>query len=179
MTGGSLPGAHGATVAARLVTTLRRGGLRLGVAESLTGGALSAAVVSVPGASHVLRGSVTAYDAEVKSEVLGVAHDLISEHGVVSEPVAIAMARGAARVLRADVAVATTGVAGPGPSEGVPAGRVVVAAVHGRTAAVRSVLLGGGRDEVRRAAVDVALGLALQVAAEAVAGGGNGNTTGP
>lgn len=171
------PGSAGS--AARLVAVLRDGGLTLGVAESLTGGAVSAAVVAVPGASRVLRGSVTAYDVEVKSDVLGVDPAVVEEHGVVSAPVAIAMARGAARVLRADVAVATTGVAGPGPSDGVPAGRVVVAAVAGDVVAVRRVLLGGGRAMVRAAAVELALGLALEVVDEVASGGRDGNTTRP
>lgn len=171
------PGSGG--LAARLVAGLRDGGLTLAVAESLTGGAVSAAVVAVPGASRVLRGSVTAYDVEVKSDVLGVDPAVVEEHGVVSAPVAIAMARGAARVLRADVAVATTGVAGPGPSDGVPAGRVVVAAVAGDVVAVRRVLLGGGRALVRAAAVELALGLALEVVDEVASGGRDGNTTRP
>ncbi|TGO05901.1 CinA family protein [Serinibacter arcticus] len=164
------------TTAERLVAALRASGRRLAVAESLTGGAVSAAVVAVPGASAVLRGSVTAYDAEVKSEVLGVAPEVIAGHGVVSAPVAIAMARGAARLLRADVAVATTGVAGPGPSDGVAAGRVVVAAVRGDVVAVRSVLLGGGRALVRAAAVELALGVALGVVDEVVPVVADGNT---
>lgn len=164
------------TTAERLVAALRASGRRLAVAESLTGGALSAAVVAVPGASAVLRGSVTAYDAEVKAEVLGVPPEVIAGHGVVSAPVAIAMARGAARLLRADVAVATTGVAGPGPSDGVAAGRVVVAAVRGDVVAVRSVLLGGGRALVRAAAVELALGVALGVVDEVVPVVADGNT---
>jgi len=169
--------AERAELAERLVAALRAGGLTLGVAESLTGGAVSAAVVAVPGASSVLRGSVTAYDVEVKSDVLGVGPDVIAAHGVVSAPVAIAMARGAARVLQSDVAVATTGVAGPGPSDGVAAGRVVVAAVSGDVVAVRRVLLGGGRAPVRAASVDLALGLALEVVDEVAARGRGGNTT--
>ncbi|PWD50060.1 hypothetical protein C8046_04605 [Serinibacter arcticus] len=168
------------TPAVRLVATLRRQGRGLAVAESLTGGAVSAAVVDVPGASSVLIGSVTAYRVDVKVALLGVAPDVVTTHGVVSREVAAAMATGVARLLGADVAIATTGVAGPGPSDGVAAGTVVVAALVDGNVVTRRVVLGGGRAAVRSAARDLALALVLSALepGERGAVGEVGNTEG-
>lgn len=149
--------------ATRLVTLLEQRGLTLGVAESLTGGAVSAAVVAVPGASRVLRGGVTAYRSEVKVSLLGVEAATIVEHGVVSRQVASEMARGARRLLGADAALATTGVAGPGPSDGLEAGTLVVAVAVGDVVVTRRVVLGGGREAVRAGAVGLVLALAIGV----------------
>ncbi|GMA31763.1 CinA family protein [Litorihabitans aurantiacus] len=165
-------------VAVDLVAAMRAGGLCLAVAESLTGGSLCSAVVAVPGASTVLRGGVTAYDTRVKTTVLGVEPALVAEHGVVSVPVAVAMARGAATLLGADVGVATTGVAGPGPSDGVPAGTVALAVVARRRVRVRRVLLAGSRALVRDAAVDLALALALTAVADGCVGASRTGTIG-
>ena len=150
--------------AVRLVEVLRAGGLTLGCAESLTGGLLTAAVVGVPGASDVLRGGVVAYAPEVKTHVLGVDDSLIARVGTVDADVAVAMARGALHVLGCDLAVATTGVAGPGPSEGHPAGTVYVACVMRSTSEVRGLLIDGDRAEVRESTVRTALEMAASVA---------------
>jgi nicotinamide-nucleotide amidase len=108
------------TAAADVLALLRERGLTLAVAESLTGGALCDAFVSVPGASAVLRGAVVAYATPVKASVLGVDAALLEREGPVHPDVARAMADGVRRVLAvdgrpADVGVATTGVAGPEP----------------------------------------------------------------
>jgi competence/damage-inducible protein CinA-like protein len=89
-------------------------GLTLATAESCTGGMVATRLTGVPGASDVFRGSVVAYANGVKEEGLGVSAELIAEHGAVSAEVAAAMAAGARERLDADVAVAVTGVAGPG-----------------------------------------------------------------
>jgi nicotinamide-nucleotide amidase len=101
---------------------LRERGLTLGLAESLTGGLIASRLVSVPGASDVLRGSIVSYASEVKYEVLGV-----PVGPVVTDDAAVAMSEGACRVLGADVGIAVTGVAGPDEQEGVPAGTVFMA----------------------------------------------------
>jgi nicotinamide-nucleotide amidase len=101
---------------------LRRQGLTLGTAESVTGGLIAARLTDVAGASDVLRGGVVSYASDVKHEVLEVPRG-----PVVSEEAAAAMAEGACRVLGCDVAVATTGVAGPGEQEGVAPGTVFFA----------------------------------------------------
>lgn len=92
----------------------RARGLTLSTAESCTGGMVAARLTSVPGASDVFRGSVVAYADDVKAAALGVPAALIAEHGAVSAEVAAAMAEGARERLGTDVAVAVTGVAGPG-----------------------------------------------------------------
>jgi PncC family amidohydrolase len=95
---------------------------RLAVAESCTAGRVATALASVPGATEWFRGGVVAYQPVIKSAVLGV-----QARPVVSERAAEEMARGVARVLGAEVAVATTGVAGDEPDDGVPPGTVVIA----------------------------------------------------
>lgn len=147
--------------AAHLVAACRARGLRLATAESLTGGLVAATVVEVPGASDVLVGGVVAYDARVKVELLGVDPGLVGRVGTVDEAVAVAMAEGVASRLRADVAVATTGVAGPGPSEGKPAGTAWIACTVRGVTTTRLLALAGNRDAVRRGCTEHALRLAL------------------
>ncbi len=101
-------------LAARLLNTCRAKNLRVATAESCTGGLIAAALTHAAGASDVFdRGFVT-YSNEAKTELLGIPADLIAKHGAVSEEVARAMAAGALRLSRASMAVAVTGIAGPG-----------------------------------------------------------------
>ena len=119
--------------------------LTLGVGESLTGGLLGSRLTAAEGATDFFRGSVVAYQSEVKFELLGV-----PEGPVVSEQAALAMAEGAAKVLGADVGIGVTGVAGPAEQEGQPVGTVFMAVtVDGDTQAVH-VRLPGQRDQVRQ-----------------------------
>lgn len=99
-----------ATIAARLINSKKS----LAIAESCTGGAISAAFTALAGASKYLLAGVTAYSNDVKINVLGVAKADIEQHGAVSETVAIQMAEGVRKITGADFAIATTGVAGPG-----------------------------------------------------------------
>ena len=92
----------------------RARGLSLGTAESETGGLVAARLTSVPGASEAFAGSVVAYSNELKQSQLGVPSELLAEHGAVSAESAAAMAHGARERLAVDVAVAVTGIAGPG-----------------------------------------------------------------
>ncbi len=98
---------------------LRHSGRTLAVAESLTGGLLASAFARASGSSDWFRGGIVGYSSEVKYDLLGV-----PEGPVVSEAAAAAMARGAGRLLGADVAVAVTGVGGPDPQDGQPPGTV-------------------------------------------------------
>ena len=114
---------------------LRARGLRLAVAESCTGGAISARVTSVSGSSAVFRGGIVAYSNEAKTALLDVPLDAIARDGAVSEAVALAMAAGVRARLRADVGLATTGIAGPtGGTPGKPVGTVWLAYDDGETA---------------------------------------------
>ena len=142
---------------AALVATLRARGQTLAVAESLTGGALTAAVVDVPGASAVLRGAVVAYATDLKHALLGVDADLLAAEGAVHAEVARQMADGVRERLGATWGLATTGVAGPDPQDGVPTGTAYVAITGPHRDRVERLLLPGGRGEVRAATVRRAL----------------------
>lgn len=148
---------------AELLSALAEREWSLGTAESLTGGLLAATIVGVPGASSVFVGSVVAYDPRVKVSTLGVDPGLVESVGTVDEEVVIQMAKGAARVLGVDVAIATTGVAGPGPSEGHPAGTVWLACSSPEGLLTRRLALQGNRAAVRPGAVEAALGLAAEL----------------
>lgn len=150
----------GSADAAELLAALAGRGWTLGTAESLTGGLLAATVVEVPGASSVFAGSVVAYDPAVKISLLGVDPALVDRVGTVDEQVATQMAQGARRALGVDLAIATTGVAGPGPSEGHPAGTVWLACASPSGLRTRRLALTGERAAVRAGAVQAALDLA-------------------
>jgi nicotinamide-nucleotide amidase len=124
----------------------------ISVAESLTGGGLAQALSSLPGSSEIFRGSVTAYQAEIKNEVLRVPAQLISEMGVVSEEVAISMATGVRDLMHSTWAISTTGVAGPGPTDGVQPGTVWVA-IEGPISQTLQLELSGTREIVRNATI--------------------------
>ena len=121
----------------------RAAGLRLAVAESVTGGIIASRMAAVPGASETFLGAVVAYDPVVKHTVLGV-----PEGPVVTEAAASAMALGVRRVLGADAALATTGVAGPTESEHVPVGTVCLAVAIGDDVTSTTVRLPGDRARV-------------------------------
>ncbi|MEU9362992.1 nicotinamide-nucleotide amidohydrolase family protein [Streptomyces sp. NPDC048301] len=142
------------SVAAQVLLRLQGRGETLAVAESLTGGLVAAELTSVPGASQVFRGSVTAYATPLKRDVLGVDGTLLAERGAVDPEVAQAMATGVRRVLSADWGIATTGVAGPGAQDGKPVGTVFIAvAGPGGTEKVAELRLNGGRADIRKESV--------------------------
>lgn len=138
---------------ADVIDTLRRRGWTLATGESLTAGRVAATLADVPGCSDVLRGGVVAYQPDVKVGLLGVPAD-IAARGVVTAGVAEAMARGAQVALRADVGVATTGVAGPDPHAGEPVGSVWIAVATPEQVASRHLSLSGDREDIRAATVD-------------------------
>ena len=142
---------------AALVATLRARSETLAVAESLTGGALAAAVVDVPGASTVLRGAVVAYATDLKHALLGVDADLLAAQGPVHPEVARQLADGVRDRLGATWGLATTGVAGPDPQDGIAPGTVYVAVTGPDSNRVERLLLPGDRGEVRAATVGRAL----------------------
>ncbi|MFE4466693.1 CinA family protein [Oerskovia sp. NPDC056781] len=149
--------------AADLLTLLASRGWTLAVAESLTGGLVTARLVAVPGASAVLRGGVTAYATDLKASVLGVDAELLAARGAVDPVVARQMAQGVRRLLGADVGLATTGVAGPDPQDGKPPGLVHVAVVSPERTEVAELHLDGDRAAVREATVVHLLALARGV----------------
>lgn len=141
---------------------LKQRGLTLGTAESCTGGLIAKRLTDIPGSSAVFRGGVVSYCDAVKAGVLGVPEALLEEFGAVSEPVARSMAEGARRVLGCDLAVSTTGVAGPGSDgRGNPEGLIFVALAAPEKTEVRTIRLSGaGRERARFTAASHALDLA-------------------
>ena len=140
---------------------LRENDQRIAIAESCTGGLLASRLTDVPGSSEYLERGVVAYSNAAKMEWLGVAGDMIAEYGAVSEPVAIAMARGVRDRARVDVGVGVTGIAGPGGgSERKPVGTVVIAVARRSAepdARVRTFRFLGERTLVKSQATQAAL----------------------
>lgn len=151
-----------AELAQKVVSEGTARGFTVAVAESLTGGLLAAAITSVPGASVVFRGSVTAYATEIKASVLGVDADLLAREGAVHPEVARQMADGVRRLFGATLGLATTGVAGPTEQDGKPVGLVYVgysSAENGSTPSAEELHLNGDREAVRAQTVLHALEL--------------------
>jgi competence/damage-inducible protein CinA-like protein len=145
----------------------RERGLSLGTAESSTGGLVAARLTSVPGSSDVFVGGVVAYANDVKRSELDVPEDLLARHGAVSAEVAAAMAAGARARLDADVAVAVTGIAGPGggtPEK--PVGLVYLRAEGPDGGVARQLNLPGERVAVRGRAAAAALHLVRTLLAQ-------------
>jgi len=142
------------TMESVVLDLLRSRGLTLGLAESVTGGLVSARLTAVPGCSDVMRGCVVSYASDVKFDVLGV-----PQGPVVTEEAAAAMAHGARRTLGADVGLALTGVAGPGEQEGRPAGTLCIGLAVGERTVTTTLRLPGQREQMRQFAVISSLDL--------------------
>jgi nicotinamide-nucleotide amidase len=141
-----------------VVDLLRERGLTLALAESCTGGLLSARLTDVPGASAVLERAFVTYANRAKVEETGVDPALLERHGAVSEEVAAALAAGASKAASADVGVGITGIAGPdGGTDEKPVGLVFVATCGAAGTQVRRSIFPGGRERVRYQATQVAL----------------------
>lgn len=146
-----------------LLRLARYWGYRIATAESCTGGMLAAALTDVAGSSNVFERGFVTYSNQAKIDMLGVLPETLAAHGAVSEEIACEMAEGALAHSKADLAVATTGIAGPGGSEFKPEGRVCFAlAQKDKPTRVETIEFGAaGRAAVRKAARDHALALLL------------------
>ncbi|MCS6953988.1 MAG: competence/damage-inducible protein A [Bryobacterales bacterium] len=137
---------------------LRAAGATLSVAESCTAGLLAARITEVPGSSDYFLGGFLVYSADLKVRLLGVPRALLDEHGVVSEPVAQAMAAGARERTQSTYALAVTGVAGPsGGTDAAPVGTVCIGLADSTGADARRFRFPGDRARVRTVAVQTAL----------------------
>lgn len=151
------------TTASEVIAKLQ--GKSLVTAESLTGGGIGAALTAVPGASNVYKGGVISYTDEVKREVLGVPAEILETYGAVSRQTAEYMACGARALLKADIAVSVTGLAGPGGDEfGHEVGTVFIGYADEKTALVKECHFPGDREEVRQQTIEAALQLILEIA---------------
>lgn len=141
----------------------RLSGKTLVTAESLTGGGIGAALTAVPGSSEVYKGGVISYTNWVKENILGVPGEVLETYGAVSAQTAQAMAAGVRKLLQADVAVAVTGLAGPGGDEfGNPVGTVFIGYQDEKIAQVIGCHFTGTREEIRNQTIDRALKLVLE-----------------
>ncbi len=139
---------------------LRERGWRVATAESCTGGLVASRLTDVAGSSDYVDRGFVCYSNRAKSEELGVPADLLAAHGAVSEPVALAMADGARQRSAADIAVAITGIAGPGGgSEQKPVGTVVVAVVGPAAREATTFRFPGGREQVKFQSSQAALNM--------------------
>ena len=151
-------------IAAEILSLARAKGHRVATAESCTGGMIAAALTDIAGSSDVFdRGFIT-YSNAAKIDMLGVRPETLAAYGAVSEQIAHEMATGALTRANATLAIATTGIAGPGGSDFKPEGRVCFGvAVTGKPIQTSTIEFGPlGRASVRAAATEYALGLLLQ-----------------
>lgn len=160
-------GAETRAAAAELLTLFKERGLTIATAESCTGGLLAASLTSVSGSSAVVERGFVTYTNNAKTGSLRVSHSLLNTHGAVSAQVARAMAEGALAASNADVAVAITGIAGPGgATQGKPVGLVFFGCAREgmETVTVEKQFGEIGRDAIREASVNAAFDLLRQAA---------------
>lgn len=142
---------------------LRRGGLRLAVAESCTGGLIGHLLTNVSGSSTYYLGSVTAYAYEAKVRLLGVSWDTLEKYGAVSAETALEMARGIRIALAADIGVSVTGIAGPtGGTPEKPVGTVWIGTSTPREEYARHFLWSGNRLAIKKQSAQAALNLLVE-----------------
>lgn len=152
-----------AAVLAGLLDRLRERAETVATAESITAGLVCAVLTSVPGSSAVVRGGLVVYATDLKSGLAGVDPGLLDRHGAVHPEVALRLAEGARDRCGATWGVGLTGVAGPGPQDGVPAGVVYLALAGPDGMSVpRDLRLTGDRHEVRQGAVRAAVNLLVE-----------------
>ena len=164
---GSADGHDAHELAVQLIGELTRRGMTIAVAESLTGGLVIAELVSVPGASAVVRGGVVAYATELKSTLLGVDAELLAEKSPIDAEVARQMAEGVRWRLGhdgapADIGLATTGVAGPEQQDGHPVGEVWLGIAMDGLVEAHGLTIGGDRATIRAATVSESLMFVLE-----------------
>ena len=140
--------------------SLRERGLTLALAESCTGGLIGNRITDVAGSSTYFLGGVVSYSYDAKERLLGVSHNTLYDSGAVSEPTAREMARGARRVLGADIGLAVTGIAGPGGAmPGKPVGLTWVALSARAAEQARQFIWQGNRTENKAQSAEAALTL--------------------
>lgn len=152
--GGHYYGVDDQTLEEKVLALLKKKDVSVGAAESLTGGMFTDKLISVPGASDVCRGGIVCYDTKVKENVLHIPEDLIRQYGTISGECAAAMAENACSLLKADIGISFTGVAGPDSIEGHQAGTVYIA-LHDQSGKqlTRKYTFAGNRQTIRRRTV--------------------------
>ena len=148
-------------LASSLIKKLQENNLTIAVAESLTGGLVAASLTEIPGASKVFKGSITAYSDEIKQNVLNVNKDTITKFTSISEQVALEMAINVRTIMKSDIGISTTGVAGPEKSAGFAPGLVFVAISIGDHNMCQKLEITGDRSKIRNQTVHEILQLTL------------------
>ena len=151
----------GQNIFSELLSVLKEKKLTLSTAESLTGGMLASSIVDISGASKSFKEGFVTYCDEAKIRTLGVSPDTIKKHGAISEETAREMAEGAAKSSGCDIAVSTTGNAGPDCDEGKEAGLVYIGIYAYGAAEAFEFHFKGGRESVRKQTVAAAAKLLL------------------
>lgn len=152
-----------APVLGPLLEALHRRHFTIAVAESCTGGLLSAALTELPGSSEYFLGGMVTYANEAKMAVLGVDAATLRAHGAVSAEVAEAMARGVLKLFNSDIAVSVTGIAGPDAEGDKPVGLTFIGVAGPAGVTVRQFNWAGGRAANRAASVEAALQMAAEI----------------
>jgi nicotinamide-nucleotide amidase len=148
-------------LASSLIKKLEEKNLTIAVAESLTGGLVAASLTEIPGASKVFKGSITAYVDEIKQNVLKVNEETILKFTSISEQVALEMAINVRKIMKSDIGISTTGVAGPEKSAGFAPGLVFVAISIGDHNMCQKLEITGDRSKIRNQTVQEILQLTL------------------
>ena len=155
------------TTGEKLVKVLTEKKMTCATAESCTGGGVGYTITGVSGASAVFWGGVISYDNSVKRDVLGVPDEVLATKGAVSSECAAAMAEGARRLLKTDLAVSLTGIAGPGGgTDEKPVGLVWFGLASKSSTTTEKMIFSGDRERVRASAIEHALLLLLAASSE-------------
>ena len=148
-------------LASSLIKKLQENNLTIAVAESLTGGLVAASLTEIPGASKVFKGSITAYADEIKQNILNVKDETITNFTSISEQVALEMAINVRTIMKSDIGISTSGVAGPEKSAGFAPGLVFVAISIGDHNMCQKLEITGDRSKIRNQTVQELLQLTL------------------
>ncbi len=147
----------------KLIEKLNENHLTISTAESCTGGMIGACITSVPGASNVYNEGYITYSNDAKERLLGVSHMTLETYGAVSGETAREMAEGARKKSNADIAVAVTGIAGPGGgTDQKPVGLVYIGVSTEKSVIAHKFIFQGDRDDVRKSTVENAIRLAYE-----------------
>ncbi|MDD5382602.1 MAG: CinA family protein [Candidatus Margulisbacteria bacterium] len=143
----------------QIADLLKKSKQTVSVAESVTGGLIAGRLTNVAGSSDYFVGGIVCYNPRIKVIQVGISASLISQHGIVSKEVAIALAEEIKKRFRTDIGIASTGVAGPAPIPPAPVGKVFIALASDKETEWKELNLQGTRSEIREKAAQAALGL--------------------
>lgn len=146
-----------------VVKKLQQNSLKVALAESCTGGMISASITSISGSSQCFECGVVAYSNEVKNKVLGVPLDVVEKFGAVSYQTALGMAKGVRNLVKSDIGISVTGIAGPqGGNDIKPVGLVYIALATEDFSLCQKYYFKGNREEIRKETVKQALKMVIQ-----------------